>query len=78
MIANNTTLSDFKKISGMNGRIYNFCSQAGIKTFDDFMSFVPSTYCGNMTYRTIAEINHVNNTEMNNNNAVKITFPTPL
>lgn len=30
MIANNTTLSDFKKISGMNGRIYNFCSQAGI------------------------------------------------
>ena len=56
MIANNTTLSDFKKISGMNGRIYNFCSQAGIKTFDDFMSFVPSTYCGNMTYRTIAEI----------------------
>ena len=24
------------------------------------------------------EINHVNNTEMNNNNAVKITFPTPL
>lgn len=32
MIANNTTLSDFKKISGMNGRIYNFCSQAGIKT----------------------------------------------
>ena len=24
MIANNTTLSDFKKISGMNGRIYNF------------------------------------------------------
>ena len=54
MIANNTTLSDFKKISGMNGPIYNFCSQAGIKTFDDYMSFVPSTYCGNMTYRTIA------------------------
>ena len=25
MIANNTTLSDFKKISGMNGRIYNLC-----------------------------------------------------
>ena len=56
MILDNTSLEEFRSLSGMSGRCYNCCIGLDIKTFGEFMNYTFSLNCRNMGRSTLKEI----------------------